>query len=388
MKANLTETREANALVALQGLGQSVWLDNISKSVLDSGQLKRLIEEDGLRGVTSNPTIFEKAINGSNDYDSVLSRLAKAGLAADEIYEALAIDDIQRAAGLFEPLFQATGGQDGFVSLEVSPALANDTQKTLEEARRLWTRVARPNVMIKVPGTPAGVPAVEQLIAEGINVNVTLMFSMQHYVAAAEAYVRGLRKRSRAGLSVAVASVASFFVSRVDSLIDKQLEERLASATSADERRRLEPLLGKTAIANSRLVYRKFKEIFSRQDFLDLRINGARVQRPLWASTSTKNPKYRDVLYAEELIGPDTVDTMPPATIDSFKDHGQVRPSLEEGLAEAEEVFRCLREAGIDLNAATEKLQEDGVKLFAESFETLMKSLDSKRQSFTAQADS
>jgi transaldolase len=381
MTSNLTDTKQANALVELQGFGQSVWLDNISKAILDSGELKKLIDEDGLRGVTSNPTIFEKAINGSRDYDAALGQLARAGRSVNEIYEALVIDDIRRATDLFRPLFLASKGLDGYVSLEVSPKLANETQQTLEEARRLWGKVDRANVMIKVPATPAGIPAIEQLISEGINVNVTLMFSMDHYVRVAEAYVRGLQARARNGQSLAVASVASFFVSRVDSLIDKQLEERLAHASIAAEKQELESLLGKTAIANSRLVYQKFKEIFSRRAFLDLKEKGARVQRPLWASTSTKNPKYRDVLYAEELIGADTVDTMPPATIDAFRDHGQVRASIDTGLEDAEGVFRRLATVGIDMNAATEKLQLDGVKLFADSFDTLMKSLASKRES-------
>ena len=381
MTSNLTDTRQANALVELQNFGQSVWLDNISKAILDSGELKKLIEEDGLRGVTSNPTIFEKAINGSRDYDTVLGQLARAGRSVDEIYEALVIDDIRRATDLFRPLFLASKGLDGYVSLEVSPKLANETQQTLEEARRLWGKVDRANVMIKVPATPAGIPAIEQLISEGINVNVTLMFSMEHYVRVAEAYVRGLQARARSGQPLAVASVASFFVSRVDSLIDKQLEERVARSSGAAEKQELESLLGKTAIANSRLVYQKFKEIFGRRTFLDLKEKGARVQRPLWASTSTKNPKYRDVLYAEELIGADTVDTMPPATIDAFRDHGQVRASIDAGLDEAEGVLRRLAAVGIDMKAATEKLQLDGVKLFADSFDTLMKSLASKRES-------
>jgi transaldolase len=381
MKSNLTETKQANALIELHRRGQSVWLDNISKAILDSGELKRLIDEDGVRGVTSNPTIFEKAINGSRDYDDKLSLLARAGCTVDEIYQALVIDDIRRAADLFDPLFRASDGLDGYVSLEVSPKLANDTQRTLEEARRLWAKVDRANVMIKVPATPAGIPAIEQLISEGINVNVTLMFSMKHYVQVAEAYLRGLQARAQNGNPLAVASVASFFVSRVDSLIDKQLEERLGRSTNAGEKQELESLLGKTAIANSKLVYRKFKDIFSRRSFLDLKDRGARVQRPLWASTSTKNPRYRDVLYAEELIGPDTVDTMPPATIDAFRDHGRVSTSIDEGLAEAEGIFQRLANLGIDMDAATEKLQVDGVKLFADSFDTLMKSIASKRES-------
>jgi len=381
VKSNLTDIKQANALTGLQACGQSVWLDNISKAILDSGELKRLIDEDGLRGVTSNPTIFEKAINGSQDYDATLRQLARTGHTVDEIYEALVVDDIRRAADLFRPLFRSSNGVDGYVSLEVSPKLADETQRTLEEARRLWAKVDRENAMIKVPATSAGIPAIEKLISEGINVNVTLMFSMDHYVRVAEAYVKGLQTRAKNGQPLAVASVASFFVSRVDSLIDKQLEEQLARTTDGMKKQEIESLLGKTAIANSRLVYQKFKEIFGRGAFLELKEKGALVQRPLWASTSTKNPKYRDVLYAEELIGPDTVDTMPPATIDAFRDHGQVRASLEEGLQEAKDVFRRLANFGVDMKAATDKLQVDGVKLFADSFDTLMKSLASKRES-------
>lgn len=380
MSVNTTDTKLANPLIELQAQGQSVWLDNISKAVLDSGELKRLIEEDGLRGVTSNPTIFEKAINGSQDYDAALRRLALEGRNVEGIYESLVIDDIQRATDLLRPLFRETGGLDGYVSLEVSPKLAHSTQGTLDEAGRLWKQVDRPNVMIKVPATSEGIPAIEQLIAAGINVNVTLMFSMDHYIRVAEAYVRGLEARARSGKSLAVASVASFFVSRVDTLVDKQLDEQLGRARSTGERQELHSLLGKTAIANSRLVYQKFKEIFSRSNFAALKEKGAQVQRQLWASTSTKNPAYRDVLYAEELIGPDTVDTMPPATIDAFRDHGRVRASLEESLPEAQAVFSRLAAAGIDMDAVTEKLQVDGVKLFADSFDTLMKALAAKKQ--------
>jgi transaldolase len=380
MKSNLTSTKVANPLMELHNFEQSVWLDNISRNLLNSGELKRLIEEDGLCGMTSNPTIFEKAINGSQDYDADLRSLAQQGRSVDEIYEALVIEDIQRAADLFRPLFRDTSGFDGYVSLEVSPKLADETEKTLEEARRLWKRVDRPNVMIKVPGTLAGVTAFEQLISEGININVTLMFSMEHYIRVAEAYVRGLERRAKQGESLAVASVASFFVSRVDTLIDKLLEEKLAQARSEGERNEIESLLGKAAIANSRLVYQKFEEIFGRPEFLALKEKGARVQRPLWASTSTKNPKYRDVIYVEELIGPNTVNTMPPATLEAFRQHGKGRASLEENLTEAKKLFGRLERLGIDMRAATEKLQVDGVKLFADSFDTLMQALSSKRQ--------
>jgi transaldolase len=380
MSSNLTDIKVANPLLELQSFGQSVWLDNISRGMLDTGQLEKLIEDDGLRGVTSNPTIFEKAINGSPDYDAEIMRLAQSQRSVDAIYEALVIGDIQRAADLFRPVFRKTEGLDGYVSLEVSPKLAGNTAGTLAEARRLWTLVDRPNVMIKVPATREGIPAIEQLISEGININVTLMFSLEHYVRVAEAYLRGLETRARLGQPLAIGSVASFFVSRVDTLVDKLLEEKLAQAKTAPEHAEMGSLLGETAIANSRLVYQKFKEIFARPGFLALKAKGARVQRPLWASTSTKNPKYRDVLYAEELIGPDTVDTMPPATVDAFRDHGKARLSLEEDLAGARELFSRLATVGIDMETVTEKLQVDGVKLFADSFDTLMQALAAKRQ--------
>ena len=375
---NLVTTKVANPLVELQNYGQSVWHDNISRGLLDSGKLQRLIDEDGLRGLTSNPTIFEKAINGSSEYDAPLKSLLAQGKEVKEIYEALAIQDIQRASDLFRPIFNETAGQDGFVSLEVSPKLAHKTEETIQEARRLWKRVNRPNVMIKVPATPAGIPAIEQLLGEGININITMMFSMDHYTQVAEAYIRGLEILERSARPLTVGSVASFFVSRVDTLVDKLLEDRSLKATSAPERKEIKSLLGKTAIANSRLVYQKFKEIFGRPRFLALKGKGARVQRPLWASTSTKNPNYRDVLYVEELIGPDTVDTMPPATIDAFRDHGKVRPSLEENLEEPKQVFAKLAELGINMDEVTTKLQNDGVKLFADSFDTLMESIAAK----------
>jgi len=379
MSSQLITTKIANPLVELQNYGQSVWHDNISRDLINSGKLKRLIDEDGLRGVTSNPTIFEKAINGTSDYDAPLKSLLADGKDVKEIYEALAIEDIQRAADLFRPVFNETGGQDGFVSLEVSPKLAHQTEETLQEARRLWRRVNRPNVMIKVPAPPAGIPAVERLIGEGININITMMFSMGHYTQIAEAYLRGLEILEQSGKPLTVASVASFFVSRVDTLVDKLLEGRLPQATHS-QREEIESLQGKTAIANSRLVYQKFKQIFGGPRFFALKQKGARVQRPLWASTSTKNPHYRDVLYVEELIGPNTVDTMPPATIDAFRDHGVVRPSLEENLEEAKQIFVRLAQLGIDMDEVALKLQNDGVKLFADSFDTLMESISAKRR--------
>jgi transaldolase len=380
MSSQLITTKIANPLVELQNYGQSVWHDNISRDLINSGRLKKLIDEDGLRGVTSNPTIFERAINGTSDYDASLKLLLAEGKDVKEIYEALAIEDIQQATDSFRPVFNETSGQDGFVSLEVSPKLAHQTEETMQEARRLWRRVNRPNVMIKVPATPAGIPAIEKLIGEGININITMMFSMGHYIQVAEAYLRGLEILERAGKPLTVASVASFFVSRVDTLVDKLLEERLPQATTSSGREEIESLQGKTAIANSRLVYQKFKEIFGGPRFFALKQKGARVQRPLWASTSTKNPHYRDVLYVEELIGPDTVDTMPPATIDAFRDHGLVRPSLEENLEEAKQIFVRLAQLGINMDEVALKLQNDGVKLFADSFDTLLESISAKRR--------
>jgi transaldolase len=379
MNTNSTTTKVANSLLELRNYGQSVWHDNISRELLDSGALKKLIDEDGLSGLTSNPTIFEKAINGSTHYDASLRLLVAQGREVKEIYEVLAIEDIQRAADLFRPIFDDTSGQDGFVSLEVSPKLAHNTEETMSEARRLWKAVSRPNLMIKVPATPAGLPAIEQLIGEGLNINITMMFSMDHYVRVAEAYVRGIEALDKKGKPLSAASVASFFVSRVDTLTDKLLEERISLAKSTQEKDELTSLLGKTAIANSKLVYQKFKEIFNRPTFRALKAKGAKVQRPLWASTSTKNPKYRDVLYAEELIGPDTVDTMPPATIAAFRDHGVVRPSLEENVEESRRVLDRLPQAGINLDEITQKLQDDGVKLFADSFDTLMESISKKK---------
>jgi transaldolase len=379
MNTNSTTSKVANSLLELRNYGQSVWHDNISRELLDSGALKKLIDEDGLSGLTSNPTIFEKAINGSTHYDASLRLLVAQGREVKEIYEVLAIEDIQRAADLFRPIFDDTSGQDGFVSLEVSPKLAHSTQETLSEARRLWKAVSRPNLMIKVPATPAGLPAIEQLIGEGLNINITMMFSMDHYVRVAEAYVRGIEALDKKGKPLSAASVASFFVSRVDTLTDKLLEERISLAKSTQEKDELTSLLGKTAIANSKLVYQKFKEIFNRPTVRALKAKGAKVQRPLWASTSTKNPKYRDVLYAEELIGSDTVDTMPPATIAAFRDHGVVRPSLEENVEESRRVLDRLPQAGINLDEITQKLQDDGVKLFADSFDTLMESISKKK---------
>lgn len=367
-------------LLDLQQLGQSVWCDTISRSLLDSGELRRLIAEDGLRGVTSNPSIFEKAIDGGTDYDRKIRTMARAGFSAARIYEVLAVRDIQGAADQFRALFETTGGGDGYVSLEVSPHLAYRTRETVEEARRLWKAVARPNVMIKVPATPAGMPAIRQLLGEGINVNVTLMFSMEHYLQVAEAYLQGIETLAASGRTAPVASVASFFVSRVDTVVDRLLQETESRAGSAAEKERCRALQGRAAVANARLVYRKFGEIFGDSRFLKLKRQGFRVQRPLWASTSTKNPRYRDVLYVETLIGPDTVNTMPLATLAAFRDHGVARATLNEDLEEARQTFVQLRQLGVDMDAVTLKLQEDGVKLFADAFDRLLASVQSKQQ--------
>jgi transaldolase/glucose-6-phosphate isomerase len=362
-----------NPLRELLGQGQSVWLDYIRRNLIRSGELKRLVEEDGIRGVTSNPTIFEKAIAGSTDYDEALAALLARDPKApiEKLYETLAIEDIQMAADLLSPVYHETQGADGFVSLEVSPHLANDTQSTISEAKRLKAAVDRPNLMIKVPATPAGIPAIEELIAEGINVNITLMFSMRHYEAVTRAYIKGLE---RCADPSKVASVASFFVSRVDTMVDRALESVGTPQALS--------LLGKIAIANSKLVYDRFRETFHGEGFVSLRQRGARVQRPLWASTSTKNPKYSDIMYVDNLIGPETVNTLPPETLNAFKDHGRViDSSVRENLDEAAAALARLQAVGIDLNIIGEKLQQDGVAAFAASFDALLSALENKRQS-------
>ena len=370
----------SNPLLELQRHGQSVWQDYIRRQQTLSGELKGLIDEDGLWGQTSNPTYFEKAISGSRDYDDALRTLAQEGRSVGEIYEALAVEDIQAAADLFRPVYDSLDGADGFVSLEVSPDLAHDTQATVDEARRLFAAVNRPNVMIKVPGTPAGMPAIEQLISEGINVNVTLLFSLDAYERAANAYIAGLERRAAAGGDVSrIASVASFFLSRVDTLVDRRLEAIIRDTEDEAARAEREALLSKAAIANAKLAYARFKSIFGGPRFQPLREKGARAQRPLWASTGTKNPSYSDVMYIEPLVGPDTVNTVPPATLKAFRDHGVVRPSLEEGLEEAEATMAALAGLGIDMDGVTVQLLDDGVKIFADSFHQLMDCISAQR---------
>jgi transaldolase/glucose-6-phosphate isomerase len=368
----------SNPLKALIAYGQSVWLDYIRRSLITTGELARLMEQDGLRGVTSNPAIFEKAITGSTDYTQALQELVKRkDLGAKRIYEQLAIRDIQDATNVLRPVYDETNRRDGYVSLEVSPYLAHKTQETLEEARRLWKTVGRENVMIKVPGTPEGILAIRQLISEGININVTLLFAQEVYERVAEAYIAGLEDLAKRGGDLShVASVASFFVSRIDSLIDAQLADRIKTAKTPAEQGVLHGLQGRVAIANARLTYQRYKGIFNGPRWVALASRGAQTQRVLWASTSTKNPAYRDVLYVEELIGPDTVDTIPPATYDAFRDHGKPRASLEEDLEGAHDTMETLAKVGISMKEATDKLTEDGVKLFAEAFDKLLQAVE------------
>lgn len=350
--------------------GQAAWLDFIERDLLTSGGLARLVAEDGIRGVTSNPSIFEKAIEGGGAYDEAVAGLLAAdpGMTTNELYEALVIDDIRMAADVLRPVWEASEAGDGFVSLEVSPHLAHDSDGTVAEAQRLWSAVDRPNLMIKVPATAAGIPALEQLVASGINVNATLMFSLDDYEAVAQAYLRGV---ARVPDPQRIASVASFFVSRVDTRVDAALE----ASGSADAL----ALRGRAAVANAKLAYRRFEEIFRGPAFAEAAARGARVQRPLWASTSTKNPSYRDVIYVEELIGPDTVNTLPVATLEAFRDHGLPRRSITEDITGAELLLSRLAEFGIDLDAVTSQLQVDGVVAFARSFDQLLTALDAAR---------
>ncbi len=364
-----------NPLKKLHDKGQSVWLDYIRADLLDSGKLEKMVQEDGIRGVTSNPTIFQKAIAAGGEYDERIKRLLKAEpfLDNEELFERIAVGDIRRACDALRRIFDASEGADGFVSLEVSPRLAEDTEGTIQEARRLWKEVDRPNLLIKVPATPAGIPAIEALLAEGINVNVTLMFSLDHYEAVARAYINGVSSAPEPGRS---ASVASFFVSRVDTVVDRELEAVGTPEALA--------LRGKAAVANAKLAYKRFREIFYGAPFAKLAEKGVHVQRPLWASTSTKNPSYSDVLYVEELIGSDTVNTMPPKTLDAFRDHGDVRETVTENVDEAERVIEAVEALGISLRKVTEKLQEDGVEAFAKSYEQLLETIGEKRADIEA----
>ena len=374
----LETAKAANRLTQLQTFGQSIWLDYIRRDLLKGGELQRLITEDGLRGMTSNPAIFEKAIAGSTEYQDFLDSLAgRADLDAKGRYELLAIRDIQDAADLLAPVYQSTKKRDGYVSLEVSPYLAHDTSATIDEARRLWKTVGRENLMIKVPGTAEGIPAIRQLLSEGINVNVTLLFAQAVYEEVAAAFIDGAEKFAATGGDVSrLASVASFFISRIDSLVDSLVGDQLKKETDAARKAKLQSILGKVAIANGKLTYEAYQRIFSTPRWKALAAKGAQTQRVLWASTSTKNPNYRDVLYIEELIGPDTVNTVPPATLDAFRDHGKPRQSLTEDLDGARKTMADLAGVGIVMKDVTDKLTADGVKLFADAFDTLLAAVE------------
>jgi transaldolase len=372
-----------NPLQELLDYGQSMWLDYIRRDLFTTGKLKQMIENDGLRGMTSNPSIFEKAIDESSLYADILQSLsARKDLNATAKYEQIAIRDIQSAADTLRGVYQQSNFRDGYVSLEVSPYLARKTKETIEEARRLWKTVQRENVMIKVPGTAEGIPAIRHLVGEGINVNVTLLFSQEVYETVAQTYVAGLEDLAARGGNVKkMAGVASFFISRIDTLADSLLNEKIKSATDGSQRAFLESLLGKTAIANGKLAYQRYQRIFSGPRWQALAAKGAQTQRVLWASTSTKNPKYRDVIYVEELIGPDTVNTMPPATVDAFRDHGRLRNSLTEDIPGAEKTMQDLERAGISIKEVTDKLTDDGVKLFADAFDKLLAAVAKNTQS-------
>ncbi len=363
----------ANPLKALLSYGQSPWMDYIRRDLLTSGELQKYIDNDGLRGMTSNPAIFEKAIVGSNLYADIVASPEAKNLGAKAVFDKIAIRDVQDACDIFKPIYAQTNGRDGYVSHEVSPDLANDTKATIEEARRLWKLVNRPNVMIKIPATPEGIPAIRQTLEEGLNINITLLFAQSAYEKVAEAFLAALEARSAKGQDISrIASVASFFVSRIDSLVDSKVDEKLKSAADAQQKALLESLRGKIAIANAKLTYKKYQELFGNARWNALAVKGAQTQRLLWASTSTKNPKYRDVLYVEELIGADTVDTIPPATFDAFRDHGKLRASLTENVDAARNTMEDLAKAGISMKDVTDKLLVDGVKLFADAFRQLL----------------
>ena len=367
----MTTVHTTSKMMALLALGQSVWLDYLRRDMIQSGDLAARVA-DGLRGMTSNPSIFESAIAGSKDYDAALGRPAIRAKSDADAFEAIAVEDVRMAADVFRTVYDSTDGADGFVSIEVSPKLARDTQGSLEEARRLWREVSRPNVMIKIPGTREGWTAIEQALEEGININITLLFSVEHYRAVAEAYLNAMEARIAAGKPVhRVASVASFFVSRVDTEVDKRLEKIGDTATS---------LLGQAAIANAKLAYELFGELFSGPRWTKIRDAGARVQRPLWASTSTKNPSYGDVRYLEGLIGPETINTVPPETLQLFEEHGVVRRTLSPRADDARETMRQIAQAGIDFDDVTQTLEEEGIEKFDVSYRKLLGVIAGKRQ--------
>jgi transaldolase len=367
-----------NNLLEIQQFGQSIWLDYISRGMIHSGELKRLIEEDGLRGVTSNPSIFDQAIEGSQDYEEPIRALSQEGKTAEEIYQALTVRDVRLAADEFRQLYDNSGGVHGFVSLEVNPHLAYRTEETIAEARELWRSLDRPNVFIKVPATKEGLPAIRQLISEGINVNVTLLFGLPRYREVAAAYIAGLEDRTAAGKPLdAVCSVASFFLSRIDVLVDPKLEEIMARGDSKAKIAR--KLRGQVAIASAKEAYQIYKEIFVQERFQELAHKGGRSQRVLWASTSTKNPDYSDVKYVEALIGPGTINTLPKETLKAYRDHGNPEERLEQGLEEARKVLIALPKVDIDINQVTQQLEEEGADKFNKPYDRLMNTLATKR---------
>lgn len=368
-----------NPLVELQRLGQSPWHDNIRRSQLTSGTLKRRVEAGDITGLTSNPTIFEQAIGGSADYDEALGRLARDGKTAEQIFDVLAIEDIRAAAALFQPVYERTRGDDGYVSIEVSPKLARDTARTIAEATRLWAAVDKPNLLVKIPATVEGLPAIAHCIAEGINVNVTLIFALERYDAVMDAYVLGLERRAKAGKDLSrTFSVASFFVSRVDTAVDRILEERIKSVSA--DRGRIERLFGQAAIANAKLAYQAWRRKFDGPRFTDLAARAARRQKPLWASTSTKNPRYLDVYYVEALVGPHTVDTMPPATIDAYRDHGRPEVRIDRDVDAARRTIDELASFDIRMDAVTRRLEDEGVAAFAKSYDSLIEVVERRRR--------
>ncbi len=379
-----------NTIGQANQLGQSIWYDNIGRGMIASGELQQLIDL-GVSGLTANPSIFEKAISSSSDYDNALESLASEGKSVNDIYEALAMSDIRAAADLLRPAYDASGGVDGYASLEVNPHLAGDTDGTVAEARRFFQALDRPNVLIKVPATPEGIPAIRQLIGEGVNINVTLIFSLNAYLQVQEAYISGLEDLAGKGGDLSrVASVASFFVSRVDTAVDNALAGLAASTGNGanGSGAGLSGLMGKAAVANAKLAYRAFQETFGSERFARLREMGAMVQRPLWASTGTKNPEYSDVLYVETLLGPDTVNTMPDATLEAFLDHGRAALTVTEGVAGAEQAVNGVAAAGVSLDEITAQLLADGVKAFADSFDLLMENIDRKRSQLAAASSS
>jgi transaldolase len=367
-------------VAALLEQGQSIWQDDIARSMLTGGSLASMIEDVGIRGVTSNPTIFEKAISAGNDYDEQIGELVRASKDSTAIFEAVAVQDIQGACDLFRPIYEASEGGDGFVSIEVAPNLARDAAGTREQVRHLWDAVNRPNLMVKIPGTVEGAPVIEEMLAEGKNINITLLFSIEAYERVAKAFIDALQKRHDAGQPIdRVASVASFFVSRVDTAVDNLLDEKIAQTDDEDTKQKLASLKGKAAVANAQLAYDRFKDLFHTEQFEALRAVGARPQRPLWASTGTKNPAYPDTLYVDTLIGPHTVNTMPGKTIQAFLDHGEVRRTVDENVDAARQVMQDLAEVGIDFDAVTDKLENDGIDLFIQSFDQLLAGVEQKR---------